>query len=232
MHICRRSTTSTTLGRRSGRVADRPRLTSWGAGRGAGLVCCERLGGATCYWRSAQTVDGVPAWSVRTEGSEAGWVVLGVGLSSAGVGVGDSRCPCRRLGVRGVWAPSVGHQTPRTSAREMRVGSNVTWTSKTPPTAPPAWSVSSGPSHARGRRPGPRDARWRRERLGRAVIGDVAIRATPVRCPHKQNAEPRPNTFTQRPRPPERGGDRHRAPPIQPRLANGRSARGPGGHSP
>jgi hypothetical protein len=28
--------------------------------------------------------------------------------------------------------------------------------------------------------------RWRRERVGRAVIRDVAIRATPVRCPHKR----------------------------------------------
>jgi hypothetical protein len=31
----------------------------------------------------------------------------------------------------------------------------------------------------------PRDARWQRERVGEAVIRDVAIRAAPVRCPHK-----------------------------------------------
>jgi hypothetical protein len=98
----------------------------------------------------------------------------------------------------------------------VRVGLNVTWTSKTPRTSRPSWSGASGPSYARGRRHGPRGARWRRERVGRAVIRDVAIRAAPVRCPHKQNPEPRPNTFTRRPRPHERGGDRHGAPPIQP----------------
>ncbi len=88
-----------------GRLADRPRLTSWGAGRGAGLACCERLGSATCWWRSAQTVVVVPAWSVLTEGRERGRLCVAllvvrpvpgrVGLFAAGM----RRC----TGPPGLW---------------------------------------------------------------------------------------------------------------------------------
>ncbi len=45
------------------RVADRLRLSSWGAGRGADRVWRERRGGASCCWRSAQTVVVMLAWS-------------------------------------------------------------------------------------------------------------------------------------------------------------------------
>jgi hypothetical protein len=79
------------------------------------------------------------------------------------------------------------------------------------------WRSRNGPG-----RPGAIPTQTARRRVGGAralnkeAIRDVAIRAAPVRCPHKPNAEPRPNTFTQRPRPHERGGDRPGASPSQP----------------
>ena len=173
-------------------------------------------GVARLFGRSVQTLVWAPAWSVLTEGSERGQVVLGVGRSSAGVWgwrfalsmaasggwarLGPLYVPEQaHLGpataylkgwarLRPLYVPEQAHP-PRARSRgtkyEIRVGWNVAWTSKTPRTARPSWSVASGPSHARGRRHGPRDARWQRERVGRAVIRDVAIRAAPVRCPHK-----------------------------------------------
>src|SRR5262249_1628814 len=78
-------TTSTTREASSGRVADRPRLTSWSAGRGADLdgtsAWVVRLRG-----RSAQTVDEVPTWSVRTEGSERGRLLVVLARRPQGLG--------------------------------------------------------------------------------------------------------------------------------------------------
>jgi hypothetical protein len=125
-------------------------------------------------------------------GLNDGWH-LDVGSQRLGaIGPGEVRCLRRWAGirtspikVRGVSGSNMEPRATRTSAREMRVGLNVAWTSKTPRTARPSWSGASGPSYAMERRHGPRVVRWRRGRVGRAVIRDVAIRAAPVRCPHK-----------------------------------------------
>jgi hypothetical protein len=233
-----------------GRVADRPRLSSWGAGRGAGPGLLRAFGWRVCLgaprrrWSSCRRGPVAPR-GVSGVGCSSRWLVvrwplgrrfvlclndgwhLDVGSQRlSAIRPGEMRCPSRRPGIRVVLGPYVGHQTPRTSrvqgpgvsgsnmepratrtfARQMRVGLNVTWTSKTPRTARPSWSGASGPSYARGRRHGPCDARWRRGRVGRAVIRDVAIRAAPVRCPHKWAPNHAP-ALHPTPGPRERGGD-------------------------
>ena len=80
----------------------------------------------------------------------------------------------------------------------------------------PGTSTGNIPVWARrcpGRRSRPR---MRCERVGRAVICDVAIRAAPVRCPHKRTPDHAPH-FHPAPQTTRAWRDRHGAPTIQPR---------------
>ena len=204
MHICRRSTTPTTRERLFEMGSGPPKtgvVGRWSRG-GPGLLRVLGRRDLFLAFRSDGVV--VPAWSVGTEGSERGRLCVALVCRPLALGSAIRAVWVDGRGIRGVWCPYVGHQTPQTSrievrgvsgsnmepratqtsVREMRVGSNVIWTSKPSWTGRPSWSVSSGPSYARGTRPGPSNARWRRERVGRAVIRDVVIRAAPVRCPH------------------------------------------------
>ena len=199
-----------------GRVADRPRLPSWGAGLGADLVCCERSGGTARYWRSAQALVWVPAWSVRIEGSERDrllvtWLVFrwcrgrrfalcreyGRGVPGRLVSLcgmpDDPDIAIRRavaLGHRYVTFVGDGRRWFVTARRSLVTGRIAQQHGTRVTRDMRGFGAIDGY--------GPRNARWRRERVGRAVICDVAIRATLVRCPHKQNPEPRNSTRIQR----------------------------------
>jgi hypothetical protein len=201
-----------------GRVADRPRLSSWGAGRGADLVWGGRLGGAS--------VGGVPLrrWS---------WCQRG---PSAPRGVSRIGCAWRWLVVRGrlgrrfaLSASTAGdpgrlmslYGTPNDPGHEI-AGPGRLVVNYSPRNGPDLRArdagrferhldVENAPDHrAAGpgrlapqmRGVGDTDRamlRWRRGRVGRAVIRDVAIRANARPSPHKQNPQPRPPTSSHAP---------------------------------
>jgi hypothetical protein len=192
---------------RAGRVADRPRLSSWSAGRGADLVClrasgwrvclgvpCRRWSGCRCGPCSPRGMSGAGCawrWLVVRQ-RRGGWACL------PRWGRAQRAHPSCRQHLFRTWA-CFGAMQPRSrgpprlkgSRRRgfglMRVGLKRQMDVEPPRAARPRAPGHLALMRARGRRHGPRVARWRCGRVGRAVIRDVAIRATPVRCPHKQN---------------------------------------------
>jgi hypothetical protein len=173
----------------SGRVTDRPRLTSWSAGRGTDLVGASAWG-ALLFGRSAQAVDGVPAWSVGTEGSERGrlCVALAGRPLAAGVAIrvvssgrlgrsgasGGELFTTKRPGSAGASSGSFStsiRRSKRPRSREARPRHGIRANS-------PARSGSISPRYAGRRRPGPRpspqvarDWTQTRHRRARAVTG-------------------------------------------------------------
>jgi hypothetical protein len=150
-----------------GRVADRPRLSSRSAGLGAGLVCCERSGGASAWAFSS----GVGRGAVRGPSAPRGvsgiggsprWLVvrwcrgrqLALWTRDAGEGWACLRPICVRLRARPArhryfarGGPVFGHRaslnrpTPRSPPwREVRVGLGSTMEPKTPRTCG-AWGA-------------------------------------------------------------------------------------------